>query len=144
MVHRRIIDARIERPSRGMRPAKILKMLRRALDDVIRLGLPQESGAIAADIFRCFYPDADKVGDLAKDVQDRLDSRLSMPDVAERSSLYQPVRGALEAVREFCRRQDAWRRPGRLREVIEGLRTSAGAGPQVVTCLIPWPSVSPS
>ena len=108
-------------------------MLRSALDDFVRLGMPQEAAAVAADLARVISPDTDAIRTLAKDLRDRLDSRLALPDAAERSSAYRPIREALERLLSVCARADIWRRSGLLDKAIEGLRDAAGSD---IACLV--------
>lgn len=109
---------------RSMKLHRVCECLKRAQQDFIDSGMPQEAVAVTADLARLSFPDQNKIRAYILNIEDGV-SRIS-------SELRQRLRDVVAATYI-----ENWNAPKVLRASIEALREACG--PKVLACLVSWP-----
>lgn len=118
------LTAMVRYELRSMKLYRVCEYLKRAQQDFIELGMPQEAVAVTADLARLSFPDQNQIREYISNMEDRL-SHIS-------SELRQRLREVVAAT--FI---EDWNAPMVLRASIEALREACG--PKVLACLVSWP-----
>jgi len=125
---------------RNARPYRLRKMLRRALADLIDLGMLAEGSAVASDLARVSYPERNEVLKVIGDVLERVKARWSFfaPEVRKG---FAPIYPALVAVRRAALQDvvgvSVEEVEAGIKSAVERLRRTCGEG--ILPCLLSWP-----